>query len=106
MIFSMTAYGSSQVEQAGYRIGVEIRAVNSRYLDLVLRFPKNCLELEDQTRKRVSRLVRRGRVEVQVQFEPLRVQDRAPRINRPWPAATGSSCGNSNARCRVSTAPA
>lgn len=81
MIFSMTAYGSSQVEQAGYRIGVEIRAVNSRYLDLVLRFPKNCLELEDQTRKRVSRLVRRGRVEVQVQFEPLRVQDRAPRIN-------------------------
>lgn len=81
MIFSMTAYGSSQVEQAGYRIGIEIRAVNSRYLDLVLRFPKNCLELEDQTRKRVNRLVRRGRVEVQVQLEPLRTQDRAPRIN-------------------------
>lgn len=81
MIVSMTAYGRGQVEQSGYRISVDLRAVNGRYLDIIVRLPKHYLELEDRTRKEISRHTRRGRVEVSGQIEPLSVPDRAPRIN-------------------------
>lgn len=81
MIHSMTAFGRAQQEGQGYRVTVEVRALNSRNLDVVLRFPRNCLELEDQTRKRIAQRIQRGRVEVHVQMEPVAVDQKANRVN-------------------------
>jgi uncharacterized protein (TIGR00255 family) len=78
---SMTAFGRDQREDQGHRITVEVRALNSRNLDVVLRFPKNCLELEDQTRKSIAERFQRGRIEVFVQMEALAVEQRAGRVN-------------------------
>lgn len=81
MIQSMTAFGRSQIEDAGFSIIIEIRTLNSRGLDMALRLPKNFVEFEDDCRKLVSQNIRRGRVEVNVQVVTKAVETRIPQLN-------------------------
>ena len=41
MIKSMTGYGRAEAEQDGYRVLVEIKAVNHRYVEVVVRMPRD-----------------------------------------------------------------
>jgi uncharacterized protein (TIGR00255 family) len=81
LIRSMTAFGRALKEDQSHRVSIEVRALNSRNLDVVLRFPKNCLELEEQTRKRIVERFQRGRIEVYVQVETVAVGQQAARVN-------------------------
>jgi uncharacterized protein (TIGR00255 family) len=77
----MTAFGRSQVEKLGLSITVEIRALNSRSLDIVLRLPKTFAEFEDDCRKMIAQSARRGRIEVNVQIETKAAMGKAPQLN-------------------------
>jgi uncharacterized protein (TIGR00255 family) len=77
----MTAFGRSQTEELGFSITVEIRALNSRNLDIVVRLPKNYAEFEDHCRKAIAQSVRRGRLEVAVQIDTKAVQGKTPQLN-------------------------
>jgi uncharacterized protein (TIGR00255 family) len=77
----MTAFGRSQREASEFSITVEIRALNSRNLDVVLRLPKNYVEFEDHCRKVIAQSVRRGRLEVAVQIDLKAAQAKAPQLN-------------------------
>jgi uncharacterized protein (TIGR00255 family) len=77
----MTAFGRTQKESSGYSVTIEIRALNGRFLDIVLRLPKNYMEFEEPLRKLISQSIRRGRIEVFVQVESKLVEKKAPRIN-------------------------
>jgi uncharacterized protein (TIGR00255 family) len=79
----MTAFGRTQKEEAGYSVTVEVRTLNGRFLDIVLRLPKNYMEFEEPFRKRISQSIRRGRVEVFFQVETTDIKEKAPRINLP-----------------------
>ncbi|MBC7357020.1 MAG: YicC family protein [Desulfacinum sp.] len=81
MIRSMTGYGKGIAEGDLYRVQVELRSVNGKHLDLIVRLPKNLLELEDVVRDEVRSRLQRGRVEAFIQVEPLVAQLKAPRIN-------------------------
>jgi len=81
LISSMTAFGRSQTEELGFSITVEIRALNSRNLDIVVRLPKNYAEFEDHCRKAIAQSVRRGRLEVAVQIDTKAVQGKTPQLN-------------------------
>jgi uncharacterized protein (TIGR00255 family) len=81
LIYSMTAFGRSQIEELGFSITVEIRALNSRNLDIVLRLPKNYAEFEDHCRKAIAQSVRRGRLEVAMQIETKEIRGKAPQLN-------------------------
>lgn len=81
MICSMTAFGRSQVEKLGLSITIEIRALNSRSLDIVLRLPKTFAEFEDDCRKMIAQSARRGRIEVNVQIETKAAMGKAPQLN-------------------------
>lgn len=83
MICSMTAFGRTQKEESGYSVTVEIRSLNGRYLDIVLRLPKNYLEFEEPLRKQIAQVARRGRVEVFVQIETTQIEQKAPRLHIP-----------------------
>lgn len=61
-IRSMTAYGS--FEDPGMR--VEVRTLNSRFLDVHVRLPRLLSTLEPEVRAAVARKMSRGRVEVNV----------------------------------------
>ncbi len=74
---SMTGYGRAQADGAHLRVVVEIRSVNSRHLDLVLKLPPGCWSLEAALRKTIQQRCTRGRVEVAVRWEKLQ-QDEEP----------------------------
>ncbi len=81
MILSMTGFGRSRKEGAGYSVGVEMRALNSKQLDISVRIPKNFIEFEDLCRKLIAQKVRRGRIDTFIQVESTDIRQRAPHIS-------------------------
>ncbi len=77
MIRSMTGYGRREMERGSVRLIVEMRSVNHRFCEFVVRLPKTWGIMEDRIKKEVSRRVRRGRVEISVSIEqnPLHTQE-------------------------------
>ena len=69
MIRSMTAYGRGERRQDDILYIVEIRAVNHRYRDIVLRMPRNILVLEKDLKSLISARIRRGRIEVFIEMK-------------------------------------
>ena len=68
MIRSMTAYGRGEhVAEDGLYIA-EIRSVNHRFCDIVLRVPKAIQGLEDEIRTQIMSREKRGRIEVSFQI--------------------------------------
>lgn len=71
MIASMTGYGKATVANDNLKIIVEIKSVNSKQLDLLLRLPSVFREQETILRNRLSPILERGKVEVSVTYENL-----------------------------------
>ncbi|MGB8955173.1 MAG: YicC/YloC family endoribonuclease [Tumebacillaceae bacterium] len=71
MIKSMTGYGRAEAEQDGYRVLVEIKAVNHRYAEVVVRMPRDYLLFEDAMKKVVLERVSRGRLDVFLTVERI-----------------------------------
>lgn len=69
MVRSMTGYGAAEVEAQTGRWWVEVRSTNHRFLEVVVRLPRDLGALEDRVRAAVAGRVRRGRVEVLVREE-------------------------------------
>jgi len=69
LIRSMTAYGRGEYSQGASAFTVELKSLNNRFRDIVLRMPRTLQALEDEIRSQISSRVRRGRVEVSIQME-------------------------------------
>ncbi|MEE8349824.1 MAG: YicC/YloC family endoribonuclease [Acidobacteriota bacterium] len=65
---SMTGFGQASRATEDVDVAVEIRTVNSRYLDLKLRLPKELNFLEPELRKTMQDSLSRGRVDVHVEL--------------------------------------
>jgi uncharacterized protein (TIGR00255 family) len=72
MIKSMTGFASLTRDDPAATIGVTIRAVNHRFLDLQLRVPSSLAVVEARLRALVQQKVARGRVEVTVNVQSRR----------------------------------
>jgi uncharacterized protein (TIGR00255 family) len=81
MIKSMTGFGQGSAEGDDFRVRVDIRSVNNRFLDLHTRLPQELSSLEVSLKKQVQAAVKRGRVDVTVSVEQLKPA--AFEINRP-----------------------
>ena len=66
MIKSMTGYGLAEAQTPTGRFTVEMRAVNHRFSEILVRLPRDLSSLEDKVRSRVQGSVLRGRVEVTI----------------------------------------
>jgi uncharacterized protein (TIGR00255 family) len=69
MIKSMTAFGRAENTMEGRTLTVEMRSVNSRYGEVIVRMPSRFLPLEDQIKKLVATRISRGRVEVMIKVK-------------------------------------
>ncbi|SEN84233.1 TIGR00255 family protein [Paenibacillus sophorae] len=69
MSFSMTGYGQSSRHYGGSKIVFEVKSVNHRYCEIVLRMPREWNGFEDALRRKVQQYVRRGRVDVVINRE-------------------------------------
>lgn len=64
MVTSMTGYGRGSATEQGREVLVEVRSVNSRYLDLSLRLPRALSTRENDAKEIVRRRVTRGKISV------------------------------------------
>ncbi len=78
MIKSMTGFASLTREEPRGTIGVTLRAVNHRFLDLQVRVPSHLADLEPRLRALLQKRLSRGRIELSLSFQPR--QGLAPRV--------------------------
>ena len=69
MIKSMTGFASLTCEDPRGTIGLTIRAVNHRFLDLQLRLPQNLADFEPRIRALVQKRLARGRIELSASLQ-------------------------------------
>ena len=68
MIKSMTGYGSAEALFEKYKITVEVKSVNNRYLDTNVRFFKQYSFIEETARECISKALSRGKVDMFIQI--------------------------------------
>lgn len=71
MIKSMTGFGHSSTDDGQSRIYIEVKSLNSKFLDLNLRLPKAFSDKELEIRNIVSEKLERGKVSVSIEYEKL-----------------------------------
>ena len=87
MILSMTGYGRARQTLNGRDITVELRSVNSRFLEYSSRIPRAFSFLEDPLKKLVSARVSRGKVELSLTVQSVEAADTVVSVN--WTLAKG-----------------
>lgn len=80
---SMTGYGRAHEEIDGREITVELRAVNHRYLDVAVKYPRIYGYLEDALKKAAAARIARGKVDIFVQIASNGAADTTVRLNLP-----------------------
>lgn len=69
MMHSMTGYGKGEAQREGLSVTVEVRAVNHRYADISVKLPRSFMAFENDLRKQVGQALRRGKIDVFVNYE-------------------------------------
>ncbi len=69
MIKSMTGFGRCETVTDEYKISVEMKAVNHRYLDLSIKMPKKFNFFEAGIRNLLKNYIQRGKVDVYISYE-------------------------------------
>ena len=69
MVASMTGFGRAEVNKNGITVSTEVRSVNSRYLDVTLRLPRNFSQREKEIKDIVRSYLNRGNLNMIVKIE-------------------------------------
>lgn len=82
MLKSMTGFGRCEVVTEEYKISVEMKAVNHRYLDLSIKMPKKFNYFEAAIRNLLKNHIQRGKVDVFINYEDYTEQKLCLNYNR------------------------
>ncbi|WP_440999104.1 YicC/YloC family endoribonuclease [Fodinibius sp. SL11] len=69
MITSMTGFGRGEASENGITVTVELKSVNSRYLDISLRLPQSLQNHELDIKELLQQHVERGKVNVSIRVD-------------------------------------
>ncbi len=69
MITSMTGFGRGEASENGIAVTVELKSVNSRYLDISLRLPQSLQDKELDIKEILQQHVERGKVNVSIRVD-------------------------------------
>ena len=78
----MTCYASVSRSTPAGRVSLELRSINSRYLDLVFRIPDELRAAEPALRESIASGIARGKVECRISMQKLPAESRQPAIDR------------------------
>ena len=81
MIKSMTGYGKGDAVSEQGSFAVEIRSVNHRYGEISVRMPRGFLALENEVKKLLANVLKRGKIDVTVQWEESSTADNIPQVD-------------------------
>lgn len=69
MLKSMTGYGKGEATALQGVFTVEIRSVNHRYGEVSVRMPRSFMALENDVKRLVSTVLKRGKIDIFIQWE-------------------------------------
>lgn len=92
MIKSMTGFGQGSAEGTNFKVRVDVRSVNNRFLDIHARMPQELSSLELTVKKQVQAALHRGRVDLTVTVEQMK--QATFEINRPLVAGYLAAIGD------------
>lgn len=81
MIKSMTGFAKAEMECETGKIAGEVRALNSRYLEINLKLPKIDYLYEQKLRELAKKHIKRGKVDITIKWERISGGWNAPKIN-------------------------
>ena len=81
MLISMTGFGRAENRIGDMNVVLEIRAVNSRFLEFFMRFPRGYEALEDLARNHLQSALARGRVTVTMNMGNDQALSGRPRLD-------------------------
>ena len=82
MIKSMTGFGRAEAVTKEWKITVELKSVNHRYLDLNIKMPRKLNLFEGQIRNLMKTYMQRGKVDVFITYEDYTAGSVALKYNR------------------------
>lgn len=73
MLKSMTGFGGGKAQNKSISVEVEVKSINSRYLDISLKLPQNFFGLDYELRELIKTRINRGKiiVSIQIKFKKL-----------------------------------
>lgn len=77
----MTGFGAAAADTAWGRMSVEMRSLNHRFSEVLVRLPRELAPLEERVRAAVQRRIQRGRVEVAIARDGTVPRPRAVRAD-------------------------
>ena len=82
MLRSMTGFGAGDAENESYRIHVEVKSVNQRYLDIDVHMPRLLNPFEEPMKKRIKAYASRGKMDLNVTFVDKRDKQKIIRVDK------------------------
>lgn len=82
MLRSMTGFGRSQYTDDSIKITVEIKSVNHRFLESVVKLPRKYSLLEERAKDAIRDQLQRGRIDVWIGIEELAKQTGSLKVDK------------------------
>lgn len=82
MILSMTGFGATTYEDDSIKITIEIKSLNSKFMDLSVRIPRAYSSKEMYVRNFISKELVRGKVGLNIEIEHIGEKTTSAQINR------------------------
>lgn len=71
IISSMTGYGRGSASSDDFRVSVDMRSVNGRFLEIRAKIPRFIASVENKVRETISKQIHRGMVDLSVNIQSL-----------------------------------
>ena len=82
MLKSMTGFGAAAVENDDYKVTVELKAVNQRFLELNFHMPRQFGQWEENLRQLIRNFAARGKVDIFVNYVDKRETKSTIRVDK------------------------
>jgi len=93
MVKSMTGFGKAESGNQDVAITVEVKSVNHRYCDINIKLPRTLSGFENEVKKAVGQLLKRGKVDVYINLDLVGSGALSATLNRPLAAAYLAALG-------------
>jgi len=83
MVQSMTGYGSSSLTSANYKATVELKSLNSKFVEINIKLPRTYMQQEIVIRNLLNQKLQRGKINAVLNLEVLNPEKLKLRVNKP-----------------------
>lgn len=91
MIKSMTGFGAGDAETADFKVNIEVKAVNQRFLETNYHMPYSMNMFENQLTKKIKEYASRGKLDINIRFQDLRDKAVIVKVDKGLVAAYGQA---------------